>query len=96
MIPKGIPSSSVLAYLLPIDKPASSTLLDIPTLRSTFLIFLIYSLYFSAFITGKIDTLIGAILGGNVKNVLYSSLILKLCSKIHNIILPIPNAGSIT
>ena len=50
--------------------------------------------YYSFYIIGNKEHLIGAILGGKATYVLFSSLILKFCSKTLAITLPIPKAGS--
>ncbi len=50
----------------------------------------------ASFCNGRIETFTGAILGFSTKYVLFSSLILNVCSNMHDIILPKPNDGSIT
>lgn len=49
-----------------------------------------------SFWSGRIETLTGAILGFRTKYVLFSSLILKVCSNMHDMILPKPKDGSMT
>lgn len=50
----------------------------------------------ASFCNGRIETFTGAILGLRTKYVLFSSLTLKVCSNMTDIILPRPNEGSIT
>lgn len=82
VMPKGIPNSSVLAYLLPILVPESSTLEDILAFVNKDFIYWAKSLSWGTLTTGKMEHLIGEIFGGRHIYVLFSSLILKLCSRV--------------
>lgn len=92
----GIPISSVLEYLFPIDCPVSSTLQVNKHLFILSFNSLMISPNLASFCNGKIDTLTGAILGFKTKYVLFSSLTLKVCYNMHDMILPRPNDGSMT
>lgn len=93
---KGIPTSSVQAYLLPIAFfPKSKYILGIDFL-SYYIIYLLFSIKFDLVINGKITIFKGAIQGLKYKKVLYLFLIIKECSNNIENILSIPKLGSNT
>ena len=96
VIAKGIPSSSVRAYLFPIVAFPSSTLQDTPLRVRFFFISSRTSLNWLLDTTESKLHFTGAILGGNNRYVLFWSLNLKLCSNTQYTNLPIPKEGSIT
>jgi hypothetical protein len=65
VIPNGVPSSSFLAYLLPIDAPDESRLLEIPRARRRAEIFRTNGLNCEFEDSGTISTLVGATERGN-------------------------------